>query len=58
MFIKSLLNANSVMSLFEDKLGCVKPRLDKEQYDHRERVHNSWSGHRGIDATIAMLKED
>jgi hypothetical protein len=34
-----------------------KPRLDKEQYGHRERVHNSWSGHRGIDATIAMLKE-
>ena len=32
--------------------------LNKEQYDHIERFHNSWSGHRGVDATVAMLKDE
>ncbi len=32
--------------------------LNKEQYDHIERFHNSWSGHRGIDATVAMLRDE
>ena len=36
----------------------TKPPLDKEYYDHIERFHNSWSGHRGVEATIAMLKDE
>ena len=35
-----------------------KPRLNDEYYSHIERFHNSWSGHRGVDATVAMLKEE
>ena len=32
--------------------------FNKEHYDYIEHFHNSWIDHRGIDATIAMLKEE